>query len=88
VVWQAGQASTIDGSTDDRALVSDTVVTTTSAAPGTLGQTASATLALTGTGIAAGRKITVWVGRDGSNGSDTMTDTARLLAVDFEYTRA
>ena len=88
VVWHGGTASVVDASTDDRALVSDTIVTSTSTAPGTIGQAATGTLALTMTGAAANQKITVWFGRDGSNGSDDYADTARLLALSFEYVRA
>jgi hypothetical protein len=88
VTWACGQASTVERSTDDRALVSDAVVTVNSTAPGTLGQVVEATVGLTGTNLSASRKATLWCGRDGSNAGDTFTDTARLLALSFEYVRS
>jgi hypothetical protein len=84
-VLKASIVPTVDASSDARALVYNTVTTTTTAAPGTLGQTVTTTIALTTTNMAANRRINIFVGRDADNGSDTMTGDLYLVGVTLEY---
>lgn len=85
-VWKGSVAPTVDSSTDDDAVVFNTVATTTTAVAGTQGQTKTTLLTLTMTSVAANEKVVFFVGRDADNGSDNMTGDAELLAVTFEYT--
>lgn len=86
VVWKAAAAIIVTGTTDTDAAVFDTVVTATGAAASTQGVTTEVTLALTMTNAAAGRQITVMIGRDADNGSDNHTADAVLHTATFEYT--
>lgn len=86
VIMKAGQVTTIDGSTDDDAVVfAAGDLSAAIAAPGTQGQTVEFTIALTATNMAANRKIALFIGRDQDNGSDTMTGKAELVGLNFEY---
>jgi hypothetical protein len=94
VIWKSGAAPVTDGSTDDDAVAFSAVtVAAASAAPATQGQSVEVAMALTTTGFAAGRWVTVFIGRDADNAADTMTGTttagdAILMGVQFEYTPA
>lgn len=87
VVWKGAIAPTIDLSTDDKDKVFNTVGTVTSTAPGTLDQAREATIALTMTNVVASRAVTVMIGRDADNASDTMAGDAVLVAAVLEYTK-
>ncbi|HUS95672.1 MAG TPA: hypothetical protein VMX97_02915 [Hyphomicrobiaceae bacterium] len=88
-VMKGGQVTSVDGSTDDDALVfAAGDVSSAISAPGTQGWTVGFTIALTATNMAANRKIVVFIGRDPDNGSDDITTDLELLALNFEYTTA
>jgi hypothetical protein len=86
--WKGSIAVSTDSSTDDDAIVFNTVTGTSGTAPASQGQTLSTTIALTTTNMAANRKATIFVGRDADAtlGTDDMTGDAILCAVTFEYT--
>jgi hypothetical protein len=88
VIAKAAVAQSTDGSTDlyTGNTLFDTVVTSSAIAnPTTVGQTVSATLALTGS-YTANRATIVMVGRDADNGSDTLNGVdIGLMVVTFEY---
>lgn len=85
--WKASIAVTVDSSTDDDAIVFNTVTGTSGTAPATQGQTLSTTITLTTTNMSANRLYTIFVGRDadGTLGTDDMTGDAELLSVVFSY---
>jgi len=86
-VMKAGQAISIDSTTDDDALVFVAAdVSSAISAPGTQGQTVGFTITLTATNMAANRKIVIFIGRDPDNGSDNIATDLELLALNFEYT--
>ena len=92
VIWKAGACAITEGSTDDDAVAfTAATAATASTAPATQGQSAEVTIAMTTTGFAANRWVTVFVARDPV--ADTMTGTgtagdAILMGVQFEYTAA
>lgn len=90
VKWKGGQVSTQDGSTADAAKAFAAAdVAANAAAPGTLGQTASFTIALTMTTAAANRLFVGFIGRDADDATnDTAAGDAYLLALNFEYVTA
>lgn len=86
-IMKAGQVTTTDDSTDDDALAFGTAdVSSSISAPGTQGRTAEFTIALTTTGMAAGRKCVIFIGRDPDNASDDIATDLELLALNLEYT--
>lgn len=89
VIWKAGIAPTINSSTDDDAVAFTAAdLSSASTAPGTQGQSVAPTITLTMTNVTANRNVTIFVGRDADNASDTMTGDAILMAVLFTYTPA
>lgn len=88
VVWKAGFGATIDGTTDDDALVYAAEDAATMAAPGTQGQVAEITINLTMTNALAGRDVSLFIGRKATSGADTMTGDAILMSARLEYTPA
>jgi len=87
VVWQVATACVADAETGDP--VFNTASTVTDAAKGTANQFNDASItSLTMTGCAAGESWFVRVFRDPANGSDTLADTARLVAVELTTRRA
>jgi hypothetical protein len=86
VIWKAAASVTTDSSTDDDASVFNAAVLgAASAAPATQGQSKEVTIALNTTGFAANRWITVFIGRDADNASDTLVGNAILMGAQFEY---
>jgi hypothetical protein len=86
VIWKGGCGITIDGTTADNALVYNAEdVASASTAPGTLGQVAEVSFALTMTNAAAGRDASFFITR---KTGDTMTGDAILMSARFEYTPA
>lgn len=87
VVWKGGVAPCIDGTTSQ---IAGTFVagdlSATVAVPATIGLTKETGWALTTTGLTAGQFISVFVGRDADNGSDTAAGLAYGLAVELSYT--
>ncbi len=86
VVWKAGLSIDTDGSTDHRArtyVAGD--LSSVVAAPTTLGQTKETSWALTTTGLTAGMLVSIFLGRDADNGSDTTAGTSYVLAAELNY---
>lgn len=83
-------AVSTDSSTDDDAIVFNTVTGSSWSAPGTQGQTLVGSIALTTTNMAANRKATIFFGRDadGTLGTDDMSNDFILLALHLEYVPA
>lgn len=80
VVWQAEVERM---STDEDADSFDTAVTATGSANGTSGIITSTAITVTTIdSVAVGEPYRVRISRVGANGSDTMTDTAELIAVE------
>lgn len=88
VVWKAATAIVVVGTTDRDAIVFDTVVTVAWTPSTTQGVTTQATVALTMTNALANRPITIFIGRDTDNGSDTNANDACLVEAVFEYVAA
>lgn len=86
VTWKGATGIMVVGTTDKDAAVFDTVVTANSTPNATTGITTQATLTLTMTNAVANAPITIMVGRDPDNASDTNTSDMRLEEVTFEYT--
>lgn len=87
VVMKAGQAASTDGSTAwPNAVFAAGDLSATTAVPGTVGQTKELSWALTMTGVAANRLITLFLGRDADNAADTAVGNVNVIAVEFEYT--
>jgi hypothetical protein len=85
VTWKAAAACIVVGTTDKDAVVFDTVVTANATPSTTTGITTQSTLALTMTNAAANVPITVMLGRDPDNASDTNASDMRVEEVTFEY---
>lgn len=88
-VMKAGQVTSVDGSTDDDALVY--VAADNSSAitvPGTQGQTVGFTITLTATNMAASKMCRVFIGRDPDHASDTATGDLELLGLLLEVQTA
>lgn len=83
IVWKGAIKAAEDGVDDDSSSVFPAPVTATVAAPGTLGFVAEATLSV-GYDVAASKHV-LFIGRDASNGSDTATGDAYLLAAQYEF---
>ena len=82
VVWKAGAVATIDGSSDDDASVYTAAdLAAGSTAPATQGQSVEVTIPITTTGFAAGRWITLFIGRDAGG----MTGDAILMGAQLEH---
>lgn len=88
VVWKGAAAIGVVGTTDWDQIVFDTVVTASGTPSATQGVTTRTTMTLTMTNAAANRPITIMVGRDADNGSDTNANDACLIACTFEYVGA
>lgn len=86
-ILKGGQGSSTDSNTDDDAVVfAAKDVSGTLTAPGTQGQVIEFTITLTTTNMGADKKIQMFVGRDPTNGSDTITTDLELTDVTYEYT--
>lgn len=87
VVMDGGIAPNTDSSTNTTAGVFTACdVSATTAVPGTVGQVLELSWSLTTTGVAAGRLISVFLGRRASIAADTAAGTAYVLAAELEYT--
>ncbi len=88
VVWDVRISATSPGdSTDVDAQDFDAANTATSAAPGTAGYLAEASITLTNAdSVAAGDLVVVRLARAAADGSDTMTGDAELVNLALSYT--
>jgi hypothetical protein len=87
-VWKAGIAALIDGTTNllSGAAYNAADVSATVAVPGTVGLTTETSWALTTTGVAGARWVSVFIGRRASIAADTAAGTSNIWAAGFEYT--
>lgn len=89
VVWGIQARAFASGDVVDQAFGSAVTVTSAGNASANVVIISSESSALTIGGTpAGGNLVQVRVYRDGANGSDTLTATARLVAVRLEYTQA
>jgi hypothetical protein len=89
VIWKAGMTALTAATDDlDAAVFIAGDLATANTVAGTQGQFKKVTIALTATGLAAGDYVTLFVGRDADNGSDTLAADAVLVGVELQYTAA
>jgi hypothetical protein len=87
VIWKGGQASSVNSSTAQGAIVfAAGDLATAVTVPGTAGHTIGFTITLTTTNMAVNRHMELFIGRDADNAGDTATGDAELLSLNFEYT--
>ena len=87
--WSLSTVCTATDSTETDDGSFNTASTVTTAAPGTANRVAKSSItSLTITGCAAGEVLHVKIFRDGNDGSDTISATARLLGVQFTIRRS
>lgn len=86
VVLKGGLAIDVNGTTSWTALAYLAAdLSSVVSAPATVGMTKETSWALTSTGLTAGMLISLFVGRDADNGSDTAAGTAYVYAVELDY---
>lgn len=87
VVWMGGIAPIIDSTTNVTSVSYNAAdLATAVTVPGTSGLVLETSWALTVTNLAAGRFCSLFIGRQGTNASDTSANNANIIAAEFEYT--